>query len=94
MVAYNAKFDIRFLQKEGVDISNKEIIDVLPMVRLTEHSNINMLALTETIKRRYGAEHAQYDLDTKKTLRSGGWTKDFSKAPIDILGPYCEKDVF
>ena len=94
LVAYNAKFDIRFLQKEGVDISNKEIIDVLPMVRLTEHSNINMLALTETIKRRYGAEHAQYDLDTKKTLRSGGWTKDFSKAPIDILGPYCEKDVF
>jgi len=94
LIAYNAKFDIRFLQKEGLNINGKSIFDVLPMVRLIEHSNVNMLSLTETIKRRYGIEHAQYDIDTKKALRQGGWTKDFSKAPIDILGPYCEKDVF
>ena len=94
LVAYNAKFDLRFLQKEGLDISDKHIDDVIVMVRLSEHSDINMLSLTETIKRRYGIEEAQYDIDTKKVLRNGGWKDDFSKAPIEILGPYCEKDVF
>ena len=94
LIAYNIKFDIRFLQKEGLDITNKTLKDVLVMVRLIEHSNVNNLSLTETIKRRYGLEHAQYDIDCKKALRKNGWMDDFSLAPAIVLGPYCEKDVY
>jgi hypothetical protein len=40
------------------------------MVRLIEHSGVKMLKLGQTLKRRYGEEFAQYDIDTKKYLRS------------------------
>ena len=63
------------------------------MVRLTEHSTVKDLDLTSTLKRSYGEEAAQYDIDTKKYLRSNKWHKDFSLAPADVLGEYCIKDV-
>ena len=52
------------------------------------------MVLTNTISRVYGEEHASYDLETKKFLRKNKWQKDFSMAPSDVLGPYCEKDAF
>ena len=64
------------------------------MVRQIESASVKDLGLTQTIKRRYGESDAQYDIDTKKQLRSNKWNKDFSLAPPDILGPYCEKDVY
>jgi len=93
LVGYNIKFDLRFLEKEGLLVEDKTLIDVLTMVRLTEPSTVKDLDLTNTIKRSYGESHASYDLETKKVLRSNKWNKDFSLAPIEVLGPYCEKDV-
>ena len=74
-------------------VEDKELVDVLTMVRLTEPSTVKDLDLTNTIKRSYGESHASYDIETKKLLRSNKWHKDFSMAPVDVLGPYCEKDV-
>ena len=93
LIGYNLKFDLHFLATEGLLIEDKELIDVIVMVRLTEPSIENEMGLTKTIARSYGSEAAAYDLETKKYLRSNKWHKDFSEAPPSILGPYCEKDV-
>ena len=92
-IGYNLKFDLHFLSQEGVKFSNKTLIDVIVMVRLTEHSDTRELNLTATARRRYGQVAVQYDIDTKKELRRNKWFKDFSEAPIDLLGEYCKKDV-
>ena len=92
-IGYNLKFDLHFLSQEGVKFSNKTLIDVIVMVRLTEHSDTRELSLTATARRRYGQSAVQYDIDTKKELRRNKWFKDFSEAPIDLLGEYCKKDV-
>ena len=93
LLGYNLKFDLRFLQNEGLTIENKTLIDVMLLVRLTADSTVRELGLTKTIIRYYGEEAAQYDIETKKILKSNKWFKDFSEAPPDILGPYCEQDV-
>ena len=92
-IGYNIKFDLHFLEKDGLDTSNKKLIDVIVMVRLVEHSDVKELALTPTGQRRFGIEAVQYDIDTKKELRANKWNKDFSMAPVDFLGEYCKKDV-
>ena len=92
-IGYNIKFDLHFLEKDGLDTFNKKLIDVIVMVRLVEHSDIRELALTPTGERRFGVDAVQYDKDTKKELRSNKWNKDFSMAPADFLGEYCKKDV-
>ena len=92
-VGYNIKFDLHFLANEGLKVENKKLVDVIVMVRLIEHSDIKDLALTPTGKRNYGESAVQYDIDTKKALRSNKWNKDFSLAPPEMLGEYCEKDV-
>jgi DNA polymerase-1 len=63
------------------------------MVRLTEPTTIRDLDLTTTIIRNYGEEAGSYDIETKKVLKTNKWNKDFSLAPVDILGEYCEQDV-
>ena len=93
LIGYNIKFDLHFLSQDGLDITDMNLIDVLVMVRLTEHSTVKDLDLTSTLKRSYGDEAAQYDIETKKYLRSNKWHKDFSLAPADVLGEYCIKDV-
>ena len=95
LIGYNIKFDLRFLEKEGLQPQvNQTWVDVLVMFRLIEPSTVKDLDLTSTITRTYGAEHAAYDKDTKKYLRSNKWHKDFSMAPPEILGPYCEQDTY
>jgi len=93
LIGYNLKFDLHFLQLEGLVVEDKNLIDVIVMVRLTEPSDENDMGLAKTIARSYGEQAAAYDLETKKYLRSNKWHKDFSEAPPDILGPYCEQDV-
>ena len=93
LIGYNIKFDLKFLEKEGLDITNIKLIDVLVMVRLTEPTTIRDLDLTTTIIRNYGEEAGSYDIETKKVLKTNKWHKDFSLAPVDILGEYCEQDV-
>ena len=92
-IGYNIKFDLHFLEKEGLETLNKKLVDVIVMVRLVEHSDTRELALTPTGERRFGLEAVQYDKDTKKELRANKWNKDFSMAPVDFLGEYCKKDV-
>jgi len=93
-IGYNLKFDLHFLEKEGLSVLDKKLIDVIVMVRLIEHSDTKELGLSATGKRNYGQEAIQYDDDTKKVLKSNkGWFRDFSKAPADILGEYCQEDV-
>ena len=92
-IGYNLKFDLHFLEKDGLTLIDKKLIDVIVMVRLVEHSDIKDLALTPTAKRNYGDGAVQYDIDTKKQLRSNKWNKDFSMAPPSFLGEYCKKDV-
>ena len=94
LVGYNLKFVLRFLENDGLDIGNIELIDGMILVRLTADSTVKELALTKTIQRFYGDKAAQYDIDTKKYLRSNKWHKDFSEAPPEILGEYCEQDVY
>ena len=93
LLGYNIKFDLAFLRKEGLDVEKLKLIDVMLLVRLTADSTIKELALTKTIQRLYGKTAAQYDIETKKYLKSNKWFKDFSEAPPDILGEYCEQDV-
>jgi len=92
-IGYNLKFDLHFLEKDGLIPIDKKLIDVIVMVRLVEHSDIKDLGLTPTAKRNYGDSAVQYDIDTKKQLRSNKWNKDFSMAPPSFLGEYCKKDV-
>ena len=92
-VGYNIKFDLHFLEKDGLQISGKKFIDVIVMVRLIEHSDVKELALTPTGSRNYGIEAVQYDIDMKKELMSNKWHKDFSMAPPERLGKYCKNDV-
>ena len=94
LLGYNVKFDIRFLENEGLSIVGINLIDGMILVRLTADSTVKELALTKTIRRFYGEQAAQYDIDTKKYLRSNKWSKDFSEAPPDVLGAYCEQDVY
>ena len=92
-IGYNLKFDLHFLEKEGLVVGDKKLVDVIVMVRLIEHSDVKELALTPTGMRNYGASAIQYDIDTKKELKSNKWHKDFSMAPPEFLGEYCKKDV-
>ena len=93
LIGYNLKFDLHFLQLEGLEVEDKKLIDVIVMVRLTEPSEENDMALSKTIVRSYGSDAAAYDVETKKFLRANKWHKDFSEAPPSVLGPYCEQDV-
>ena len=94
VIAYNLKFDVPFLEKEGMSTEGKELIDVIVMARLTESSSVDTLSLTETISRRFGANSAAYDKETKQILVRNRWNRDFSMCPTEILGPYCEKDAY
>ena len=94
LIGYNLKFDLRFLENEGLNLDNTKLIDVMLLVRLTADSTVKELGLTKTIIRFYGEQAGQYDIETKKYLRSNKWNKDFSLAPPDILGEYCEKDTY
>ncbi len=94
LLGYNLKFDLRFLTNDGLDISNTKLIDVMLLVRLTADSTVNELGLTKTLTRFYGPQAAEYDIETKKYLRSNKWHKDFSLAPPDVLGEYCEYDAY
>ena len=85
---------MRFLENEGLDIEQKALKDVMLLVRMTASTTIRELALTKTIIRLYGEQAGQYDIDTKKALQKNKWNKDYSLASAEILGPYCEKDVF
>tara|TARA_R110000824_G_scaffold10696_4_gene46822 strand:- start:744 stop:2681 length:1938 start_codon:yes stop_codon:yes gene_type:complete len=93
IIGYNIKFDLRFLENDGFIVDYKELIDVIVMVRLSEHSNIRDFGLTPTGSRWYGKQSVQYDIDTKKALKSYKWFKDFSVSPPTFLGEYCKKDV-
>jgi len=93
LIGYNIKFDLKFLEMEGLDTTNIKLVDVLVMVRLTEPTTIRDLDLTSTISRSYGKEAASYDIETKKILKANKWHKDFSLTPVNILGEYCEQDV-
>ena len=94
LLGYNLKFDLRFLEKMGVKVNGQKLIDVIVLVRLCADIDVREFSLTETLKRYYGLEAAAYDIETKKCLKENKWHKDFSMAPVELLGPYCEQDVY
>jgi len=94
LLGYNIKFDLRFLEKMGVQVNGQKLIDVIVLVRLCADIDVREFSLTETLKRYYGLEAAAYDIETKKCLKQNKWHKDFSMAPVELLGPYCEQDVY
>ena len=103
LLGYNIKFDLRFLEHDGLDLRNKTLIDVMLLVRLTAHSEVRDFGLTKTIKRLYGDEVSQYEMEMKKELRrelakldppvktSSG---NYSLGSVELVGTYCEKDVY
>jgi DNA polymerase-1 len=93
LIGHNLKFDAHFLVSDGLDITGIKLIDTLVLCRLTESTTERTLGLTYMLTKRFGKEYGEYDIMTKATLRKNKWHKDFSLAPQDILGPYCEKDV-
>tara|TARA_R100001460_G_scaffold3030_1_gene9318 strand:- start:612 stop:2798 length:2187 start_codon:yes stop_codon:yes gene_type:complete len=94
LIGYNVKFDAKFLENEGIDIPNMNLVDVLVMVRMTEPTTMNRLSLTDTIIRSYGENAGLYDVETKKILRKHSWNKNFAATPPHYLGPYCVQDVY
>ena len=94
LIGYNIKFDLHFLVNEGLILDRQKLIDVLVMVRLTEHTAVRDLGLTDAITRSFGEQAASYDIETKKYLQENKWHKDFSMAPPDRLGEYCKQDVW
>jgi len=93
-IGHNVKFDLHFMEADGLVVDDKKIIDTIVMLRMIEHSDEKQLGLTKAIHRHFGEQHASYDIDTKKELRSNKWNKDFSLAPASWLGEYCKKDVY
>ena len=96
LVGYNIKFDLKFLEFENPNLltmEDKVLIDVLVMVRLTEKAKHERLDLTHTIAREFGEGAAEYDKTCKELLRKNKWNKNFSLAPISLLGFYCCDDV-
>ena len=93
MVGYNIKFDLHMLMMDGFIPWDKDLVDVLVGVRLNEIERFPVLGLKDTIERVFGPGSADYDVRTKGILKKNKWTKNFSLAPIDVLGPYCEEDV-
>ncbi len=94
VIGYNIKFDAKFLEKQGMNISDMQMIDVLVMVRMTEATTVNKLSLLDITIKDYGENAGQYDLDTDKILKSNRtdgvrWKDNYSLAPINTLGPYC-----
>ena len=69
LIGYNIKFDLKFLANDGLDISNKTLIDTMLLIRLTADTTIRELGLTKTIKRFYGDEAAACEKDVYWTLR-------------------------
>ena len=94
LIGYNVKFDAKFLENEGINVPNMNLVDVLVMVRMTEPTTMNRLSLTDTIIRSYGENAGLYDVETKKILRKHSWNKNFAAAPPYYLGPYCVQDVY
>jgi len=45
LLGYNLKFDLRFLENEGLDISNIKLLDGMVLVRLTADSTVKELGL-------------------------------------------------
>jgi DNA polymerase-1 len=93
LIGHNLKFDIHFLVKDGLDITNVRLVDTLVMCRITEPTTERKLGLTDMLVKRFGNSYGEYDLETKRVLRANKWNKDFSLSPHDLLGPYCEIDV-
>ena len=93
-IGHNLKFDLHFMEADGLVVDDKKMIDTIVMLRMIEHSDEKQLGLTKAILRHFGEQHASYDIETKKELRSKKWNKDFSLAPADWLGEYCKKDVY
>ena len=93
LIGHNLKFDAHFLVKDGLDITNIRLADTLVMCRLTESTMERQLGLTHMLIKRFGESYGEYDLETKRVLRTNKWHKDFSLSPHDVLGPYCETDV-
>ena len=98
IVGYNVKFDTKFMEKEGLNVTDMKFIDVLVMVRMTEPTTINKLSLLDITIKDYGQSAGQYDLDTDEILRTNKtddvrWKDNYSLAPIETLGPYCIEDV-
>ena len=82
-IGYNVKFDVKFLNNEGVNIDKMKFIDVIVAVRMTESSTVNSLKLVDTLIRSYGEQAGKYDIETKQILRENKWTKDFSLSTND-----------
>ena len=70
IVGYNVKFDTKFMEKEGLNVTDMKFIDVLVMVRMTEPTTINKLSLLDITIKDYGQSAGQYDLDTDGILRT------------------------
>ena len=69
VIGYNVKFDAKFLEKQGMNISDMQMIDVLVMVRMTEATTVNKLSLLDITIKDYGENAGQYDLNTDKILK-------------------------
>jgi len=99
---HNAKFDMHFLHKEGVEITGT-VHDTMVMARLlhNDHMNYSLAMCGERIGftksdavEEYIKKHKLYEWETKEGKKNRTKKKFFSKVPAKIMVPYGERDAY
>jgi DNA polymerase I len=94
LVGHNIKFDLAVLYQDGFEpIASQVVGDTMVAARLCNKDKYASLSLTNQISKVFGGQHAQYESDLIFYLKKYKLYPRYDKAPVDILGPYCESDV-
>jgi len=98
---HNAKFDMAFLAKEGLDLEDKKIHCTMAGARI---ENNNQLALTlkhltkgfghgkSDAVEQYIKEHKLWEWTQRPGKKKREKNKFYYKVPRDVVGPYAEQD--
>lgn len=91
VINHNVKFDAHFAYVDGVDwLSAASIEDLWVISRLT-HNDLPSYQL-HYLAAVFNAEHRKRGKDLLTPWRRRAKTKDYAKAPVELLGEYAESD--
>ncbi len=98
LVGHNLKFDIAMMSQDGYVVpTTQKLLDTMSAARLCEPDRYASLDQTSLLEKHLGGNAAAYDAEfiaEMKTLKLSKKRKgDMAKAPIPLVGGYCESDV-